>query len=49
MSNPKIFLQPELIEGDNIDIAQDGKTISSNTPLANITDTDITDFREEKE
>ena len=46
MSNPKIFLQPELIEGDNIDIAQDGKTISSNTPLANITDTDITEVED---
>ena len=46
MSNPKIFLQPELIEGDNIDIAQDGKTISSNTPLENITDTDITEVED---
>lgn len=46
MSNPKIFLQPELIEGDNIDIAQDGKTISSNTPLENITDTNITEVED---
>ena len=46
MSNPKIFLQPELIEGDNIDIAQDGKTISSNTPLENITNTDITEVED---
>ena len=46
MSNPKIFLQPELIEGDNIDIAQDGKTISSNTPLENITDTEITEVED---